>query len=585
MSPVKHEFQPEISICSGTLSPRFPAANKSDINKQSSPPLASHLVQQSSPNEVPHTSITDIKTKSIPEDLGEKTISSPRSVSISGLSKMTNKEAPSSSKEVLNSAKVDSLADLVSRTSSQPNTETTKVSKENENQVDSGHLPTDKSVHLGTPLSEISESISEKIESMASSSALSKTSNNDKTILKLNLNEENSYQLANAESETKQSEDSVKAKDKLGDSTSFSEQYSEDFEVDKTVSSQPSQSFGELEDDDKSKDEEMSQYSLDKTISEVEQEDEISEQFSVHSDTSTRTSPSKSLILSNSPRGIPDGQFDISATPLHASPVSLTPEQNVSKESTDRLIHSELQENMEGLSSVSIEPQPLIDSGDGVLNSTSKQIENVVDEILNKFVSESVSTICKIAAGKKETMSNVKKAAPAVLPKPKRKTSPDQSQSVTLPVTVAEENNIEKYESATILTSEILTESKPLTEPEETKDDKYKRIKQQLTNELMESLLAESIKKVLDVRQRKIDNTKPVSLVKSPQEIIIDEKKITTRKSSSFEVPAFSLDDDPFLWSLSPDSESSDDFPQADSDEFDKNIPRPHSPLPNEPKV
>lgn len=584
LSPVKHEFQPEISICSGTMSPRFPATNKSDISKQSSPPLASHLVQQSSPNEVPHTSTTDIKTKSIPEELDEKTISSPRSVSISGLSKMTNKEAPSSSKEVLNSAKVDSLADLASRTSSQPNTETTKVSKENENQVDSGHLPTDKSVHLGTPLSEISESISEKIESMASSSALSKTSDNDKTILKLNLNEENSYQLANAESETKQSEDSVKAKDKLGDSTSFSEQYSEDFEVDKTVSSQPSQSFGELEDDDKSKDEEMSQYSLDKTISEVEQEDEISEQLSVHSDTSARTSPSKSLILSNSPRGVPDGQFDISATPLHASPVSLTLEQNVSKESTDKLIDSELQENLEGLSSVSIEPQPLVDSGDDVLNSTSKQIENVVDEILNKFVSESVSTICKIAAGKKETMSSVKKAAPAVLPKPKRKTSPDQSQSVTLPVTVAEENDNEKYESATILTSAVLTESKPLTEPEETKDDKYKRIKQQLTNELMESLLAESIKNVLDVRQRKIDNTKPVSLVQSPQKIIIDEKKITTRKSSSFEVPAFSLDDDPFLWSLSPDSESSDDFPQADSDEFDKNIPRPHSPLPNEPK-
>ena len=582
ISPIKHEFQAETSICSGTLSPRFQAATKANISKQYSSLLSSsHVVQQSSSNEEHNTTTTEIKINSIPEELDEKVLSSSKSVS--DLSELTNKESPLSFKEILNSVKIDSLAESASKKSLQTSTKTaekTKKPKNNEDQVDSQQMPpTDQSTHLTSPLSEISESISEKIDTVASSGILSKISNNSKAMSKLNLNEEHSSQPVNVASEVEQSQDSVKIKDEPADSISFSEHYSEDFEVDKTISSQHSQSFDNLDDDDddynESKDDEMSQYSLDKTVSETEQGDDISEQISAYSDTSARTS-SKSIAISKSPRGVPDGQFD-----NFASQVSLTMEKSN---------HSKSQENEDAtLSLNNIEQQQSIQNSEDVtLNKTSQKIENVVDEILNKFVSESVSTICKIAAGKKETMTSVKKAAPPVLPKPKRKTLPDQNQSMTHTATTAvraDSENNEKPVSYTITTSTVLKELKSLTEAEET-SVKSKRIKQELTNKLMESLLAESIRKVLDVRRRKVGNAKWVSPVTSPQEIIINENRITTRQqNSSFEVSAFNLDDDPFLWSLSPDSESSDDFPAADCDDFDKNIPRPHSPLPNESKV
>lgn len=132
--------------------------------------------------------------------------------------------------------------------------------------------------------------------------------------------------------------------------------------------------------------------------------------------------------------------------------------------------------------------------------------------------------------------------------------------------------------------SPMLKESK-LEEKTESKEKKQ-ILHQKFTDDLMESLLVGSIKNALDIRSRRIANSRRGSPATSPQGIMVDEKKVTTRRGSTSEPPPFSLDEDPFLWSLSLDSDSSDDFsPAADNDDLERNVPRPHSPLPSEPKL
>ncbi|XP_036368233.1 centrosome-associated protein 350-like [Octopus sinensis] len=189
--------------------------------------------------------------------------------------------------------------------------------------------------------------------------------------------------------------------------------------------------------------------------------------------------------------------------------------------------------------------------------SQNEYVEKLVCDLVDEFVSQSITTVCEVVANRKQTMAQSKGA----LPKPKRKSLSLGNQSVAGKVSPP-------------ATARSAWEKPP--------ESGFNTQQQYFVDEMVASLVDDAVGNIVDIHNRKLSTASPSASPGKKGKVSIDLGKVATRRGSHFEQSS-SFEEDLFVWTLSPESESSDDLGTADVEDADKmeNVSRPHSPLPS----
>lgn len=197
--------------------------------------------------------------------------------------------------------------------------------------------------------------------------------------------------------------------------------------------------------------------------------------------------------------------------------------------------------------------------------SQNEYVEKLVCDLVDEFVSQSITTVCGVVANRKQTVAQSNKVA---LSKPKRKSLSLSNQAV------AGKTSPPPSPPSPAATARPAWEKPPVSG--------LNTQQQYFVEEMVASLVDDAVGNIVNINNRKLSAASPSASPGKKGKVSIDLGKVTTQRGSNFE-PSSTLEEDLFVWTLSPESESSDDIGTVDVEDANKmeNISRPHSPLPS----